>query len=211
MVEITPGEPLDEKSLRLLPFPCPPVGMVPEASPILSLGSGFSRVPPTPEHRSFYTPCLELVAKQALGATLLIGAPENPTGQQKSPRLVLVGFHKNNIKYCSCKIMQLGLRVCGGLSSPKLQQALFHVLFHIPSARVYLSTATNKFLQNSNLLLLYLLILWVRNVDVVELGWLISGPYVWDISWENADWAPLSLLSHTFLIVNLGLLIAWQT
>ena len=41
---------------------------------------------------------------------------------------------------------------------------------------------------------------------LVELGWLISGPYVWDISWENADWAPLSLLSHTFLIVNLGLL-----
>lgn len=138
MVEITPGEPLDEKSLRLLPFPCPPVGMVPEASPILSVGSGFSRVPPIPEHRSFYTPCLELVAKQALGVTLLTGSPENPTGQQKSPRLVLVGFHKNNIKYCSYKIMQLGLRVCDGLSSPKLQQALFHVLFHIPSARVYL-------------------------------------------------------------------------
>ena len=46
---------------------------------------------------------------------------------------------------------------------------------------------------------------------LVELGWLIFGPYVWDISWENADWAPFSLLSLTFLVVNLGLLIAWQT
>lgn len=46
---------------------------------------------------------------------------------------------------------------------------------------------------------------------MVELDRLISGPYVWNISWENADWAFLSLLSHTFLSVNLGLLIAWQT
>lgn len=46
---------------------------------------------------------------------------------------------------------------------------------------------------------------------MVELGCLISGPHVCDISWENADWALLSLLSHTFLIANLGLLIAWQT
>ena len=92
MVEITPGEALDDKSLRLPLFPCPPVGVVPEASPILSVGSGFFQVPPTPNHRSFYTPCLGLVAKQALGVTLLIGAPENPTVQQKSPRPMLVDF-----------------------------------------------------------------------------------------------------------------------
>lgn len=55
------------------------------------------------------------------------------------------------------------------------------------------------------------MILWVRNVDVVELDWLISGSYVWNSSWENADQAFLSLLSHNFLSVNLGLLIAWQT